>query len=236
MKKAIILISGGLDSTTVLAIAREQGFQCYCLSFDYGQRHAVELKAAMNIAKKMQVAEHRIIPLAIGELGGSALTDHSINVPAFSDSHHIPTTYVPARNTVFLSIALGWAEILGAYDIFTGICSIDYSHYPDCRPEFIEAFQQMANLATKTGIEGNPIRFHSPLLYLSKAEAIQIGYQLGVDYSLSISCYQANQQGEACGYCDSCTLRKKGFKEANIADPTRYAHHAETSLPDTASY
>ena len=221
-KKAILLISGGIDSTTALAIAKAQGFQCYCLSFDYGQRHAVELQAAANIATKMQVMEHQIIPLAIGQLGGSALTDDSLTVPDFSVDKAIPITYVPARNTVFLSIALGWAEILGAYDIFTGICAIDYSHYPDCRPEFIEAFQQMANLATKTGVEGKPIRFHSPLLYLSKAETIKIGHQLGVDYSLSISCYQANAKGQACGHCDSCALRKKGFHEANIPDPTHY--------------
>ncbi len=222
MKKAVVLISGGVDSTTTLALTRSQGFACYAMSFDYGQNHQVELESARRIAKTYGAVEHRIIKLGLGELGGSALTDTSIAVPDHSGDGKIPVTYVPARNTVFLSIALGWAEILNANDIFIGASSVDYSGYPDCRPEFFKAFQQLANLATKTGVEGNSIQIHAPLLHLSKAVTIQKGIELGVDYSLTFSCYRPNVAGHACGNCDSCTIRKKGFAEAGVPDPTRY--------------
>ena len=222
-RKAIILTSGGLDSATCLAIATSQGFSCYCLSFDYGQKSQAELNAAKTIARK-HGANHRIIQLSLGELGGSALTDSEIAVPDYTGSKDIPITYVPARNTIFLSIALGFAEIIEANDIFCGICAVDYSGYPDCRPEYLAAFTKMAKLATKAGINGKPVQFHAPLLYLTKAETIKLGAQLGVDYSQTVSCYQATEQGEACGHCDSCTLRKQGFQSAEISDPTVYVN------------
>ena len=222
MKKAVILLSGGLDSTTCLAMAKNQSFECHALSFAYGQRHAYELIAAGTIAKKMGVTDHRIVNLDIGQFGASALTDTCIDVPNHQNSTDIPITYVPARNTVFLAIALGLAESIGAYDIFIGANAVDYSGYPDCRPDFINAFQAMANVATKAGVEGTRITIQAPLLHLSKDEIIQAGVRLGVDYSLTVSCYQLNSQGAACGYCDSCVLRQKGFLAANIKDPTIY--------------
>lgn len=222
MKKAVILLSGGLDSTTCLAIAKAEGFECHALSFAYGQRHSAELAAAHRVANHFKVAEHRIINLDIGQLGGSALTDETIQVPDYRASKEIPVTYVPARNTVFLAYALGYAEIIGAQDIFIGVSSVDYSHYPDCRPEYISAFQALANLATKTGVEGRPVQLHAPLQFLSKAETILRGSQLGVDYSLSVSCYQAKENGAACGRCDSCCFRKQGFEASGLADPTFY--------------
>ncbi len=221
MKRAVILLSGGLDSVTTLAIAQQQGFECYTLSFDYGQRHDVELKAATKISKKMGAKQHKVIAINLRSIGGSALTDNTIDVP----DHHeegIPVTYVPARNTVFLSIALGWAEVLKAEAIFVGVNAVDYSGYPDCRPEFIEAFEKLANLATKTGVEGQQLTVHAPLITMTKAEIIQKGSALGVDYSQTISCYQANNEGKACGKCDSCRFRKQGFEQAGIADPTLY--------------
>ncbi len=197
--KAVILLSGGVDSTTCLGIAKSRNFECYTLSFDYGQRHYFELKAAKKIAAHFAIKEHKIIKLNIGELGGSALTDKNIVVPEYQDSNEIPVTYVPARNTIFLSIALGWAEILGANDIFIGVSAVDYSGYPDCRPEFIKAFQNLANLATKTGVKGNPIRINTPLINLSKAETIKLGQSLGIDYSMTVTCYQVDEHGRACG-------------------------------------
>lgn len=223
MKKAVVLFSGGLDSTTCLAIARDQGYTPYALSFDYGQRHRAELQAAQRITQHLDI-HHETVQLSIGHLGGSALTDSTIDVPDYQGSNHIPVTYVPARNTTFLSIALGWAEILDAEAIFIGVSSIDYSGYPDCRPEYIQAFQNMANLATKMGIEGRPIKIHTPLIKLNKAQTIQTGTDLGVDYAMTVSCYQANDSGEACGICDSCYLRQQGFLAAGISDPTRYTH------------
>lgn len=222
MKKAVILLSGGLDSTTCLAIAKEKGFSCYALSFFYGQRHASELAAAKRVAQHFSVEDHRIVNLDIGQFGGSALTDASIKVPHYEGSDDIPITYVPARNTIFLAIALGYAETIGAKDLFIGVSAIDYSHYPDCRPEFLTAFQNLANLATKAGVEGHPLTIHAPLLNLSKAETIVKGMKLGVDYSLTVSCYQATQSGKACGNCDSCSLRKSGFLSAGLLDPTSY--------------
>lgn len=221
MKKAVILFSGGLDSTTCLALAKSQGFACYTLSFSYDQRHSAELLAAEKIAAHLG-ASHKIIDISMGAIGGSALTDPNIEVPDYSGDGKIPVTYVPARNTIFLSFALGYAEALNAQDIFIGSSSVDYSGYPDCRPEYFTAFQQLANLATKAGVEGSLFTIHTPLLYLSKAETIQLGQQFNVDYSLTVSCYRADTQGQACGKCDSCTLRKKGFAEVGIADPTRY--------------
>ncbi|MCW8946765.1 MAG: 7-cyano-7-deazaguanine synthase QueC [Sedimenticola sp.] len=221
MKKAVILLSGGLDSATVLAIARDQGFECYALSLAYGQRHAVELEAACRIATQNRVAAHKVIPLSLDAFGGSALTDSTIAIPE-TLGEGIPVTYVPARNTVFLSLALGWAEVLGARDLFLGVNAVDYSGYPDCRPEFIKAFEVLANLATKAGVEGEHFKIHAPLIQLSKAEIIQQGKALGVDYSQTISCYQADPTGAACGICDSCRLRAEGFRAAGIPDPTRY--------------
>lgn len=221
-KKAVILTSGGLDSTTCLAVAKSQGYELYSLSFDYGQRHHAELTAAAKIAAHFKVQRHETVNLSIGNLGGSALTDINIAVPHHSGRAEIPITYVPARNTTFLSIALGYAEILDADRIFTGVSSVDYSGYPDCRPEYIAAFQKLANLATRRGVEGKPIIIETPLLYLSKAETIQLGLTLGVDYSLTVSCYQATEEGLACGKCDSCVIRKQGFATAMITDPTRY--------------
>lgn len=220
-KKAVVLLSGGLDSTTVLAQAKAEGYELYALSFDYGQRHDAELDAAKRIAKAMAVVEHKVIPIDLASLGGSALTDHSLDVPT-EQTEGIPVTYVPARNTVFLSIALGWAEVLGAQHIFIGVSAVDYSGYPDCRPEYIEAYERLANLATRMGVEGRAVKIHTPLIHLSKAETVALGSRLGVDYGLTVSCYQANQIGEACGRCDSCRLRQKGFAEASLPDPTRY--------------
>ncbi|MET1078858.1 MAG: 7-cyano-7-deazaguanine synthase QueC [Pseudomonas sp.] len=220
-KRAVILLSGGLDSATVVALARAQGYACYSMSFDYGQRHRAELEAAERVAQQLGVIEHKVIGLNLNGIGGSALTDSSIAVPE-APSEGIPVTYVPARNTVFLSLALGWAEVLGARDIFIGVNAVDYSGYPDCRPEFVEAFERMANLATKAGVEGSGFRIRAPLQMLSKAQIVQAGLQHGVDYGLTVSCYQADDQGRACGKCDSCRLRATGFAEAGVADPTRY--------------
>lgn len=220
-KKAVVLVSGGLDSTTVLAIARSQGYACYTMSFDYGQRHRSELLAAERTAQTLGSVEHKVIKLDLRSIGGSALTDDSISVPE-EETAGIPITYVPARNTVFLSIALGWAEVLGADDIFIGVNAVDFSGYPDCRPEYIAAYEVMANLATRAGAEGNRLKIRTPLIDLSKAQIIQEGLALGVDYSLTVSCYQATEQGEACGKCDSCRLRRAGFLKAGVADPTLY--------------
>jgi 7-cyano-7-deazaguanine synthase len=222
LKKAVVLLSGGLDSTTCLALAKSEGFSCFTLSFSYGQRHTAELSAAERIAAYMNVAEHKMVALDTQLFAGSALTDQSIQIPKFKESSEIPVTYVPARNTLFLSMALGFAESIGARDIFIGASSVDYSHYPDCRPEFIAAFQTLANLATKAGVNGDVFTIHAPLQYLSKVQTIQLGHRLGVDYRLTVSCYQANEQGEACGHCDSCTFRKRGFIGAKIEDPTLY--------------
>jgi 7-cyano-7-deazaguanine synthase len=220
-KKAVVLVSGGLDSATVLAIARDAGFECYTLSFDYGQRHRSELLASDRVSDDLGAKIHKTVAIDLRTIGGSALTDESIEVPE-EQTQGIPVTYVPARNTVFLSIALGWAEVLDASDIFIGVNAVDYSGYPDCRPDFIAAFETVANLATKAGVEGGHMRVQAPLIDLSKAEIIRRGSALGVDYSLTVSCYQANAEGEACGCCDSCRLRKQGFAEAGITDPTKY--------------
>ena len=225
MKPAVILLSGGLDSATVLAIAHEAGYACHTLSLDYGQRHTAELAAAARVARSLGAEEHRVIRLGLGDIGGSALTDHSIAVPE-RPTEGIPVTYVPARNTVMLALALAWAEVLGARDIFIGVNAVDYSGYPDCRPEFIEAFERMANLATKAGAEGAQLRIHAPLQSLSKGEIIRRGVELGVDYAQTVSCYQATDEGLACGRCDSCRLRREGFLAAGIPDPTRYAREA----------
>lgn len=220
-KKAVVLVSGGLDSTTVLAMAKQQGFECYTLSFDYGQRHRAELKAAERVSKQMGVSDHRVANIDLTLFGGSALTDDAIAVPE-EEGEGIPITYVPARNTIFLSFALAWAEVLGANDIFIGVNAVDYSGYPDCRPEYIESFENMANLATKVGVEGKRLTIQTPLIDLTKAQIIQAGLDLGVDYSQTISCYQADSEGLACGVCDSCRLRKQGFEQAGVVDPTRY--------------
>lgn len=221
-RRAVVLVSGGLDSATLLAIAHEQGFECYALSFSYGQRHDAELAAADRIARSLGAAERKTMSLAdLGRLGGSALTDKDIAVPE-SPGDGIPATYVPARNTVFLSLALAWAEVLGAGDIFIGVNAVDYSGYPDCRPEFIDAFEKTANLATRAGSEGRRITIHAPLIQLTKAAIIKEGVRLGVDYSMTVSCYQADGAGRACGKCDSCRLRAAGFRDAGIPDPTRY--------------
>ncbi|MFP6834046.1 MAG: 7-cyano-7-deazaguanine synthase QueC [Porticoccaceae bacterium] len=224
-KKAVILVSGGLDSSTVLAMAKQQGFDCYTLSFDYGQRHRSELFAAAKVSEAMQVEAHKVVSLDLGTIGGSALTDTNIDVPEY-ETTGIPVTYVPARNTVFLSIALGWAEVLGANDIFVGVNAVDYSGYPDCRPDYINAFEQMANLATKAGVEGNKLTVHAPLIDMTKGQIIQAGLKIGVDYSVTVSCYQADEEGAACGVCDSCRLRKQGFIDAGLKDPTRYKNSA----------
>ena len=222
MSKAVILLSGGLDSTTVLAIAKEQNYDCYALSFDYGQKQRSELESSIAIAKKSNVIEHRIMKISLNDIGGSALTDKDISVPKFSDSDDIPITYVPARNTIFLSFALAWAEVVDCQTIFIGVNALDYSGYPDCRPEFIEAFEAMANLATKQSVEGDKIQIKTPLINMTKAEIIKKGLSLGVDYSETTSCYDANSLGEACGECDACVLRKNGFNSANVEDPTKY--------------
>ena len=224
-KKAVILVSGGLDSTTVVAMAKSQGYDCYTLSFDYGQRHRSELEAAQRVSKLMAVHEHKVVKLDLGTIGGSALTDASIDVPE-EETSGIPVTYVPARNTVFLSIALGWAEVLGANDIFLGVNAVDYSGYPDCRPEYIGAFEAVANLATKSAVEGQKLSIHAPLIDMTKAQIVQAGMALGVDYSQTVSCYQANLEGEACGKCESCRLRRQGFEQAGLQDPTRYQNNA----------
>ena len=222
MSKAVILLSGGLDSTTVLAIAKEQNYDCYALSFDYGQKQRSELESSIAIAKKSNVIEHRIMKISLSDIGGSALTDKEISVPKFSDSDDIPITYVPARNTIFLSFALAWAEVVDCQTIFIGVNALDYSGYPDCRPEFIEAFEAMANLATKQSVEGVKIQIKTPLINMTKAEIIKKGLSLGVDYSETTSCYDANSLGEACGECDACVLRKNGFSSADVEDPTKY--------------
>ena len=222
MKPAVVLLSGGLDSATCLAIARSQGFSCYCLSFDYGQRHNAELQAARRVAAALGATEQRTLNLGLAQFGGSALTDTSIAVPTAGVQPGIPVTYVPARNTIMLSLALAWAEVLGSRDIFVGVNAVDYSGYPDCRPEYIAAFETMANLATKAGVEGHRLAIHAPLIDLSKADIIRRGLALGVDYGLTISCYQADADGQACGACDSCRLRAEGFAAAGVTDPTRY--------------
>jgi 7-cyano-7-deazaguanine synthase len=222
IKKAIILFSGGLDSTTCLAIAKRQGFQCYTLSFSYGQKHQVEVERARELAAKYGVVEHKVLMLPIGDLGGSSLTDKQLEVADYQADQSIPATYVPARNTIFLSFALAFGEVIGAQDIFIGANHIDYSGYPDCRPDYLKAFEDMAGLATKAGREGVRFNIHAPLLSLNKADIIREGSRLGVDYGLTISCYRANAKGEACGSCDSCTFRKIGFIEAGIPDPTPY--------------
>ena len=224
---AVILFSGGLDSTTILALAKDLGYAPYALSVGYGQRHSSELAAAKHIGKKMGVVRHEVVNLDLTRFGGSALTDSSIAVPITpGKDHEIPITYVPARNTILLSLALGWAESLGGLDIFYGANAVDYSGYPDCRPEYVESFERMANLATKAGVEainnGNRFRVHAPIIGMSKSEIIQLGATLGVDYSQTVSCYQANDLGEACGECESCRLRQAGFKSAGVMDPTRY--------------
>ncbi len=221
MKNAVVLLSGGLDSATVLAMARAQGFTCYALSVDYGQRHRAELAAAQRVAQMLGAHEHRVIDIDLTGFGGSALTDNNIAVPQ-QPTEGIPLTYVPARNTIMLSLALAWAEVLQAQDIFIGVNAVDYSGYPDCRPAYIEAFERMANLATRAAVEGRPLTLHAPLLYLSKAEIIRQGNALGVDYAQTVSCYQADESGRACGVCDSCRLRSAGFIAAGVADPTAY--------------
>ena len=221
-KKAVILLSGGLDSTTTLAIAKFQGFNCFALSFDYGQKQKSELDAAAKVAKEFNASEHRVMKISLSDIGGSALTDKNIDVPDFVESDEIPITYVPARNTIFLSYALAWAEVLDCQNIFIGVNALDYSGYPDCRQEYIDAFETMANLATKQGVEGQKITIQTPLINLNKAQIIQQGIALGIDYAKTTTCYQANEKGEACGVCDACEYRKIGFQEAKIADPTRY--------------
>lgn len=221
-KRAVVLLSGGLDSVTVLAMAQAQGYKCFALSFDYGQRNKAELQAGAKIAADYSVMR-KVVSLGLGSIGGSALTDSEIAVPQ-TLAAGIPVTYVPARNTVFLSLALGWAEVLHAQDIFIGVNAVDYSGYPDCRPEFIAAFETLANLATKASVEGEPFKIHTPLIHLSKAEIIEAGTKLGVDYRQTVSCYSANENGEACGTCDACRLRKAGFDAAGIEDSTRYAY------------
>jgi 7-cyano-7-deazaguanine synthase len=221
-RRAVVLLSGGLDSATALAIARSEGYACHAMSVAYGQRHAAELEAARRVAAALGAVEHRVMSVDWGGIGGSALTDPAIAVPE-TPAEGIPVTYVPARNTLFLALALGWAEVLGSQDLFIGVNAVDYSGYPDCRPEFIAAFETLANLATRAGVEGAGFRVHAPLISLSKAEIIGRGLELGIDYGLTVSCYQADPDGRACGRCDSCRLRRAGFAAAGVADPTRYA-------------
>lgn len=221
-KKAVVLLSGGLDSATCLAIAKSQGFDCYCLSLDYHQRHIAELQAANNVALKLGAIIQKTAQLDLSLFGGSALTDNAIDVP-MTETIGIPVTYVPARNTIMLSLSLAWAEVLGAQDIFIGVNALDYSGYPDCRGEYVAAFQQMANLATKSAVEGQKITIHAPLIDMTKRQIISLGTELGVDYAMTVSCYQADDSGRACGKCDSCRLRRDGFIQANIQDPTRYS-------------
>lgn len=220
-KKAVVLLSGGLDSSTCLAIAKSKGFDCYCLSLDYHQRHIAELNAAKNVAAILGAKEHKTVKLDLSLFGGSALTDDLISVPE-EETIGIPVTYVPARNTIMLSLSLAWAEVLGSQDIFIGVNALDYSGYPDCRGEYVNAFQTMANLATKSAVEGKTITVHAPLIDLSKAEIVQLGTSLGIDYGITVSCYQANALGKACGVCDSCRLRRDGFIKASLQDPTSY--------------
>ena len=220
--RAVVLLSGGLDSATTLAIARDAGYDCYCLSLDYGQRHAIELAAAAQVAMALGACEQRVMHLALGEFGGSALTDTAISVPVDGLATGIPVTYVPARNTIMLSLALAWAEVLGSRDIFVGVNAVDYSGYPDCRPDYIAAFESMANLATRAAVEGARLTIHAPLINLSKADIIRRGHALGVNYQLTVSCYQADEKGRACGVCDSCRLRREGFAAAGVGDPTPY--------------
>jgi 7-cyano-7-deazaguanine synthase len=217
----VVLLSGGLDSATVLALARNQGYLCHALSLDYGQRHRAELAAAQRIARELGAIEHKVIKLDLTAIGGSALTDAAIDVPE-KPGEGIPVTYVPARNTIFLSLALGWAEVLGCWDLFVGVNAVDYSGYPDCRPEYIEAFQRLCRLATRAGVEGGDFSIHAPLIELSKADIIRTGERLGVQYEMTVSCYAADEQGYACGKCDSCRLRRQGFRAAGVPDPTRY--------------
>lgn len=222
-KKAVVLLSGGLDSSTCLAFAKDQGYQCHTLAIDYGQRHRAELNASAAIAEHMGVKRHQVMPLDLTQFGGSALTDSNMVVPDFGEEEDdIPSTYVPARNTIFLSIALAYAEVVGADAMFIGVTAVDYSGYPDCRPEYIAAFETMANLATKAGVEGQKLQIKTPLIQLSKAEIIQLGHGLGFDYGMTVSCYQATDDGLACGHCDSCHYRKQGFEQAGLPDPTRY--------------
>ncbi len=221
IKKAVVLLSGGLDSATVLAMAREQGFTAYTLAVSYGQRHSAEVLASARVAQTLGSVQHQVMQVNLHELGGSALTDRSIAVPE-APTTGIPVTYVPARNTLFLSLALGWAEVVGAYDIFIGVNAVDYSGYPDCRPEFVAAFEQLAQLATKAGVEGQRFKIHTPLISLSKAQIVTEGRRLGVDYAQTVSCYQADDEGRACNRCDSCRLRRAGFEAAGMVDPTRY--------------
>jgi 7-cyano-7-deazaguanine synthase len=220
--RALVLLSGGLDSATCLAIARAEGFETYALSVEYGQRHAAELAAAQRVASTLGAIAHRVAHVDLGQFGGSALTDSSLAVPIEGLEGGIPITYVPARNTIMLSIALAWAEVLGAEHIYVGVNAVDYSGYPDCRPAFINAFETMANLATKAGVEGHKLHIHAPLIDLSKADIIRRGTALGVDYGLTVSCYQADDDGKACGLCDACRLRRAGFEAAGVADPTPY--------------
>ncbi len=222
MKRAVVLLSGGLDSATTLAIAIDQGYDCHALSLDYGQRHHAELAASIAVADSLGARKHRAMRLDMGAFGGSALTDASIAVPEEGLDQGIPVTYVPARNTIMLSLALGWAEVLDADAIFIGVNALDYSGYPDCRPDYIAAFQRLADVATKRAIEGRPIRIEAPLIHLSKAQIIRMGMDLGVDYAQTVSCYQADANGQACGLCDSCRLRRAGFLAAGVHDPTRY--------------
>lgn len=221
-RRAVVLLSGGLDSATCLAMAKAAGFETYALSFSYGQRHGAELDASVRVAASLQAHVHRVAKIDLAVFGGSALTDTRLEVPE-APSEGIPITYVPARNTVFLSYALAWAEVLEANDVFIGVNAVDYSGYPDCRPEFIAAFEAMANLATKRGVEGHKLSIHAPLMQLSKADIIREGVRLGVDYSQTVSCYQADSEGRACGRCDSCRLRREGFLQAGVSDPTRYS-------------
>ena len=226
MRRAVVLLSGGMDSAVVLAIAREQGFACHALSVAYGQRHTSELEAAGRVAAALGAVEHKTVVVDLRSIGGSALTDAAIDVPLDDDGHvigaDIPVTYVPARNTIMLSVALGWAEVLGAADIFCGVNAVDYSGYPDCRPEFVEAFERLANLATKAGVEGAGLRVHAPLQHLGKDAIVREGLRLGVDFSATVSCYNADAAGRACGHCDACRLRADGFVAAGVEDPTRY--------------
>lgn len=224
MNKAVVLVSGGLDSATALGIAREKGFECYALSVDYGQRHRSELTAAQNVARSLKARAHQIVPLDLTVFGGSALTDQAIAVPHAGGEREetIPMTYVPARNTIFLSLALAWAETLDCRDIFVGVNAVDYSGYPDCRPEYIQAFEHMANLATKAALDGKFLTIHAPLMHLSKKEIIQTGINLEIDFSATVSCYQADAHGRACGCCDSCAIRREGFLALGVVDPTRY--------------
>ena len=226
MKEAVVLLSGGLDSATALALATRDGFACHALSVNYGQRHQAELAAAKHIASALGARQHRVLALNLQSFGGSALTDSSIDVPTDGAARGIPITYVPARNTIFLALALAWAEVLDASAIFIGANAVDYSGYPDCRPDYLQAFEAMANLATRAAVEGNPLRIHAPLVRMTKAQIILAGIEAGVDFSLTVSCYQADDAGSACGVCDACRIRRAGFAAAGIHDPTRYLQHA----------